>query len=221
VRRNRPLGGAYPRLHPTVVLTAIATSKSTVLGLRLDHDRRAWVEAAAAQAGLTVRGFFEGLIDRARIETSGALSGASIDVPDAGGGGPRPGSGPVLAHDDEGDQAAGGEAAGGETAGGETAGGETAGGETAGGETGTGEAAAGAAAAGAAGTTPPRVATERDVPPLPPIAEVPRLLLVPGQVLEAATSATATLIESGGRCLRETWRAFLVTLLEGMHDSDA
>ncbi len=170
------------------MLTAIATSKSTVLGLRLDHDRRAWVEAAAAQAGLTVRGFFEGLIDRARIETSGASagSGASIDVPGAGGGVPGPGSGPVLAHDDEGKQAAGGEAAGGE-----------------------------------AGTTPPRVVTGRDVPPLPPIAEVPRLLLVPGQVLEAATSATATLIESGGRCLRETWRAFLVTLLEGMHDRDA
>jgi hypothetical protein len=48
------------------VLTAIATTKSTVLGLRLDHDRRAWVETTAAAQGVSVRAVFEALIDRAR-----------------------------------------------------------------------------------------------------------------------------------------------------------
>jgi hypothetical protein len=40
-------------------------------------------------------------------------------------------------------------------------------------------------------------------------------LLLPGQVLGAASSATATLIESGGRCVRDTWRAFVVALFQG------
>ena len=45
----------------------MATTKSTVLGIRLDHDRRAWVEGEAARRGLSVRGLFEGMIDGARI----------------------------------------------------------------------------------------------------------------------------------------------------------
>lgn len=45
--------------------------------------------------------------------------------------------------------------------------------------------------------------------------DVPRALLLPGQVLGAASSATATLIESGGRCVRDTWRAFVVALFQG------
>jgi hypothetical protein len=48
------------------VLTTIASTKSTVLGLRLDHERRAWVEATAAEQGVSVRAVFEALIDRAR-----------------------------------------------------------------------------------------------------------------------------------------------------------
>jgi hypothetical protein len=44
----------------------MATSKSTVLGIRLDHDRRAWVEAEAARRGVSMRGLFEGMIDGAR-----------------------------------------------------------------------------------------------------------------------------------------------------------
>jgi hypothetical protein len=44
----------------------MATSKSTVVGIRLDHDRRAWVEAEAARRGVSVRGLFEGMIDGAR-----------------------------------------------------------------------------------------------------------------------------------------------------------
>jgi hypothetical protein len=44
----------------------MATSKSTVVGIRLDHDRRAWIEAEAARRGVSVRGLFEGMIDGAR-----------------------------------------------------------------------------------------------------------------------------------------------------------
>jgi hypothetical protein len=44
----------------------MATTKSTVVGIRLDHERRAWVEAEAARLGVSVRGFFEGMIDEAR-----------------------------------------------------------------------------------------------------------------------------------------------------------
>jgi hypothetical protein len=50
----------------------MATTKSTVVGIRLDHERRAWVEAEAARLGLSVRGLFEGMIDEAR-------SGESVD----------------------------------------------------------------------------------------------------------------------------------------------
>ncbi len=41
----------------------MATTKSSVLGLRIDHDRRAWVEAEAARQGLTIRTLFEGFIE--------------------------------------------------------------------------------------------------------------------------------------------------------------
>lgn len=44
----------------------MATSKSTVLGIRLDHERRAWIEAEAARRGLSVRGLVEEMIDGAR-----------------------------------------------------------------------------------------------------------------------------------------------------------
>jgi hypothetical protein len=44
----------------------MASSKSTVVGIRLDHERRAWVEAEAARLGVSVRGLFEGMIDEAR-----------------------------------------------------------------------------------------------------------------------------------------------------------
>jgi len=48
----------------------MATTKSTVVGIRLDHERRAWVEAEAARLGVSVRGLFEGMIDEARLEES-------------------------------------------------------------------------------------------------------------------------------------------------------
>ena len=44
----------------------MATTKSTVVGIRLDHDRRAWAEAEAARLGVSMRGLFEGMIDEAR-----------------------------------------------------------------------------------------------------------------------------------------------------------
>lgn len=47
--------------------TPLATTKSTVVGIRLDHDRRAWVEGEAARLGVSVRGLFEGMIDEARL----------------------------------------------------------------------------------------------------------------------------------------------------------
>jgi hypothetical protein len=58
----------------------MATAKSTVVGIRLDHERRAWVEAEAARLGVSVRGLFEGMIDEARsAEVEPAPS--SEDVP--------------------------------------------------------------------------------------------------------------------------------------------
>ena len=42
------------------------SSKTTILGIRLDHDRRAWIEAEAARQGLSIRGYFERIIDEAR-----------------------------------------------------------------------------------------------------------------------------------------------------------
>ena len=51
----------------------MATSKSTVVGIRLDHERRAWAEAEAARLGVSMRGLFEGMIDEARAaEAAGA-----------------------------------------------------------------------------------------------------------------------------------------------------
>jgi hypothetical protein len=52
----------------------MATTKSTVVGIRLDHERRAWVEAEAARLGVSVRGLFEGMIDEARSEESSAVA---------------------------------------------------------------------------------------------------------------------------------------------------
>src|ERR1700689_2407608 len=63
----------------------MATSKSTVVGIRLDPDRRAWVEAEAARRGVSMRGLFEGMIDEARTggpaEASRAIAGLSSAAP--------------------------------------------------------------------------------------------------------------------------------------------
>jgi hypothetical protein len=63
----------------------MATSKSTVVGIRLDHDRRAWVEAEAARLGVSMRGLFEGMIDEARTggstEASRAIAGLGSAAP--------------------------------------------------------------------------------------------------------------------------------------------
>jgi hypothetical protein len=63
----------------------MATSKSTVVGIRLDHDRRAWVEAEAARLGVSMRGLFEGMIDEARgggpAEASRAIAGLGSAAP--------------------------------------------------------------------------------------------------------------------------------------------
>ena len=56
----------------------IATTKTTVLGIRLDHDRRAWVEDAAAREGLTVRAFFEQMIDEARADEVAGFLGVDV-----------------------------------------------------------------------------------------------------------------------------------------------
>jgi hypothetical protein len=65
----------------------MATSKSTVVGIRLDHDRRAWVEAEAARRGVSMRGLFEGMIDEARsggsAEASRAIAGLGSAAPAA------------------------------------------------------------------------------------------------------------------------------------------
>lgn len=63
----------------------MATSKSTVVGIRLDHERRAWVEGEAARLGVSVRGLFEGMIDSARsgetAEAIRAIAGLGSAVP--------------------------------------------------------------------------------------------------------------------------------------------
>jgi hypothetical protein len=58
----------------------MVTSKSTVLGLRLDHDRRAWVEAEAARRGVSVRVLFEGLIDEAQADETRVGANAAGDA---------------------------------------------------------------------------------------------------------------------------------------------
>jgi hypothetical protein len=64
----------------------MATSKSTVVGIRLDHERRAWVEAEAARLGVSIRGLFEGMIDEARAidqaDASRAIAGLGSVAPD-------------------------------------------------------------------------------------------------------------------------------------------
>ena len=66
----------------------MATTKSTVVGIRLDHERRAWVEAEAARLGVSVRGLFEGMIDEARsgetAEASRAIAGLGSAASKAG-----------------------------------------------------------------------------------------------------------------------------------------
>ncbi len=58
-------------------VNVMPSSKTTVLGIRLDHERRAWVEAEAARHGVTVRALFEYMIDEARYEE--ALDKAAQD----------------------------------------------------------------------------------------------------------------------------------------------
>jgi hypothetical protein len=73
----------------------MATSKSTVVGIRLDHERRAWVEAEAARLGVSVRGLFEGMIDEAR---SGDPAEAGRAIAGLGSAAPR-GATPPTPHD--------------------------------------------------------------------------------------------------------------------------
>jgi hypothetical protein len=69
-----PPGGA---LNPwSAAVNAMTSSKTTVLGVRLDHERRAWVEAEAARQGLSVRALFESMIDQAIVDRARAY-----DVP--------------------------------------------------------------------------------------------------------------------------------------------
>ena len=65
----------------------MASTKSTVVGIRLDHDRRAWVEAEAARLGVSVRGLFEGMIDEAR---SGEKADATRAIAGLGSAAPGP-----------------------------------------------------------------------------------------------------------------------------------
>jgi hypothetical protein len=62
----------------------MATTKSTVVGIRLDHERRAWVEAEAARLGMSVRGLFEGMIDEARSSEQAEADRATAGLGSAG-----------------------------------------------------------------------------------------------------------------------------------------
>ena len=59
VHGSRPVGSRSS-------LTTMSSSKTTVLGIRLDHERRGWVEAEAAREGVSIRAYFERMIDHAR-----------------------------------------------------------------------------------------------------------------------------------------------------------
>src|ERR1700733_239735 len=71
----------------------MATTKSSVVGIRLDHERRAWVEGEAARLGVSVRGLFEGMIDEAR---SGEAVGAARAVAGLGSAASGPAGGPPV-----------------------------------------------------------------------------------------------------------------------------
>jgi hypothetical protein len=64
----------------------MATTKSTVVGIRLDHERRAWVEAEAARLGVSVRGLFEGMIDEARAGETESAARITAEPPSPAGG---------------------------------------------------------------------------------------------------------------------------------------
>ena len=66
----------------------MATSKSTVVGIRLDHDRRAWAEAEAARLGVSMRGLFEGMIDEARAAEAAGVDRAVAGPASAAASGP-------------------------------------------------------------------------------------------------------------------------------------
>ena len=164
--------------HGPVLLTPIATTKSTVLGVRLDHDRRAWLEAAAARHGVTVRVLFEEMIDQARSEdapparppTRDALGDDAVDWL-SGVDGIDLDAGPTGTDDDfpvQGD--AEGVAAAPHF----------------------GSSSSGPAPSGLGGAS---------------FSDVRRLLALPGRVLGAAASLTAAHIEASGRCARDGWRA--------------
>jgi hypothetical protein len=46
----------------------LPSSKSTVVGVRLDHERRAWLESEAARQGVTLRVLVERMIDQGRAD---------------------------------------------------------------------------------------------------------------------------------------------------------
>jgi hypothetical protein len=163
------------------VLTSIVSSKTTVLGLRLDHDRRAWVEATAARRGTTVRGFFEVLIDRARIEDEGGgHQRTRDDEPDEAGRWDQPGDrAPAGAGADAGLGAPGGR--------------------------------------DRFGSGPPASGW----PGFDSLSDLRRVVSVPGQMIGTAASVSAALLESGGRCIRETWRLVAETLRQGHAPSSA
>jgi hypothetical protein len=51
----------------------MTSSKTTVLGIRLDHERRGWIEAEAARQGVSIRAYFERMIDEARSAGQGQM----------------------------------------------------------------------------------------------------------------------------------------------------
>ena len=67
-----------------------------MLGLRLDNDRRAWIEDTAAQQGVSVRAVFEALIDRARAEEAQFDAFITADDVRGGVGGTTGGAGPGI-----------------------------------------------------------------------------------------------------------------------------
>lgn len=203
-----------PPLTPPVVLAAIASTKSTVLGLRLDHDRRAWVESTAAAQGVSVRAVFEAMIDRARTEEQGGAveldewgadewdnGDEGFVIGEASGAANAPGPGGV---------GPGGFGAGGGARGFGAGGFGPGAGSGAGAAYGAAHAGAGHAGGGYAGTGYAGAGHEAgarpSVPPGLSMLSVAQGCALSGQLFGAALALVGALLESTGNYARENWR---------------
>jgi hypothetical protein len=150
--------------------------------VRLDHDRRAWLEAAAARHGVTVRALFEEMIDQARSE--GAPSARPPTRDEVGDDGVDGRAGDRGLDWDVGPTGMDEELVVPDA-----------------------ERVAVAPDFGSWSSTRPPIGVEWGS-----FSDLRRLLALPGQVLGRAASLSAAHIEASGRCARDSWRAVVGSL---------